>query len=118
MSTPYPKTLLRRTTAFLTAALALFVTTDIQAAKLTITGNPATMITITTAPVTPPPPPPVNCPTGYVQPTDMLQASLAGYGNVLLQKQKSGQVVSIPLPSTTTFHSGALSFGESAGGAY
>jgi hypothetical protein len=61
----------------------------------------------------------VNCPTGYAQPSDMLTASLGGWGNPLLQMQRSSQIVSIPLPAQpATKSSGVVQFSESAGGAY
>lgn len=74
-------------------------------------------------PPPPPTPPPVTttatsaCPTGFTPPTDMLKATLGGFGNPLFQLQKSQQVVSIPLP-VTNFNTGVISIGESAGGAY
>ncbi|HWH39121.1 MAG TPA: hypothetical protein VNU21_04735 [Usitatibacter sp.] len=52
-------------------------------------------------------------------PADMLTASFKSIGAVLLQMQKSGQVVSIPLPEVVSgFHSGQLVISESAGGAF
>jgi hypothetical protein len=51
---------------------------------------------------------PSGCPA---LPQDMLQASFPGLGNPILQMQKSGQIVSIPLPSIAS--SGQVSFGES-----
>jgi len=52
-------------------------------------------------------------------PADMLTASFKSIGAVLLQMQKSGQVVSIPLPEVVSgFHSGQAVFSESAGGAF
>ena len=66
---------------------------------------------------TPTPAPSASCPTGFSAPQDLLDGTLGGNGNVLLQMQKSGQVVSIPLPTVPTF-TGQVAFGESAGGAY
>ena len=52
-------------------------------------------------------------------PADMVQASFRPIGNVLLQMQHSGQVVSMPLPEVVSgYHSGQVVFSESAGGAY
>jgi hypothetical protein len=58
-----------------------------------------------------------GCPTNYVPPSSMITAKLGGLGNPLLQRQLSGQTLSIPLP-VTGFNSGVVQFGESAGGAY
>ncbi|MEO7742707.1 MAG: hypothetical protein ABIR98_07215, partial [Usitatibacter sp.] len=75
-----------------------------------VLGSPSsTVITLPGGGSTPPP----GCPAA---PQDMLSATFAGLGNPLLQMQRSGQVVQIPLPSMTS--SGQVTFGESAGGAY
>ncbi len=62
---------------------------------------------------------PLMCPA---RPAGMLEAMLMGVGNPLLQRQLSGQIVSIPVPAPPSSSSGttssiSFSFGESAGGA-
>ena len=49
---------------------------------------------------------------------DVVLATLGGKGNPLLQRQRSGEVMFIDLPSLAGRASGQLTFGESAGGAY
>ncbi|HYC34804.1 MAG TPA: hypothetical protein VEC19_00145 [Usitatibacter sp.] len=73
----------------------------------------STEVTLTQGSTQPPPPPPVNgCPA---VPQDMLTANLGGRGNHLYQLQKSGQVVSMKLPSTAPKLSGQIYISESSG---
>jgi hypothetical protein len=81
-------------------------------------------ITVNGGTTTPNTPPPVdtsldfsNCPTGYSAPAELITKTLGGWGNVLLQMQRSMQVVTIPLPQNLGRNTGALQFSESAGGA-
>lgn len=77
-----------------------------------------TVVQATPSP-TPGPTPSASCPAGYSVPANLLEASLGGPGNVLLQMQGSNQVVSIPLPDAQPgYATGQIAFGESAGGAY
>lgn len=56
---------------------------------------------------------------GCPLPSNVASASINGIGNPLLQMQRSGQTAFIPLPATSPGRaSGAVIFGESAGGAY
>ena len=60
-----------------------------------------------------------SCPTGYTAPAEMLTGDFKPIGAVLLQMQKSNQVVALKLPAVTAGqHSGSVVFSESAGGAY
>jgi hypothetical protein len=62
------------------------------------------------------PAPAGGCPA---PPAGMLEATLGGPGNVLLQMQSSNQVVSIPLPAPPTGrYTAQITLSESAGGAY
>lgn len=78
-------------------------------------GTPSTT-TITVGTGTNPPPPPVssNCPTGFATPENMISASLLGLGNPLIAMQKSGQLLSIPLPNMQGLKSGQITFGETS----
>lgn len=86
-------------------------------------GSPAAVAISVNGPVgTPTPgPTPTPAPGGVAgcaaPPADMLSASFKPIGAVLLQMQKSGQVVSMPLPDVSS-HSGQAVFSESAGGAF
>jgi hypothetical protein len=82
-----------------------------------VAGTPISTV-VTLDSTQPAPQPNLNCPTGYVQPQNMLTASFAGLGNPLLQMQASGQVVAITMPNLAGLASGQVTFGESAGGAY
>jgi hypothetical protein len=76
-------------------------------------GSPATVAVTVNAVA---PPSTAGC---AAPPADMLTASFKSIGAVLLQMQKSGQVVSIPLPEVVSgYHSGQVVFSESAGGAF
>jgi hypothetical protein len=56
---------------------------------------------------------------GCPMPSNVVTNDLTGPGNPVFQRQASGRTVFIPLPPTSPGHaSGAVSFGESAGGAY
>jgi hypothetical protein len=58
------------------------------------------------------------CPAGFMPPPDMLTARLGGFGNPIFQRQKSGQVVSIPLPAQPAgTSSGNVIFSENTGAA-
>lgn len=79
-----------------------------------VLGSPSTTVITVTAPsAPPPPPPPSNCPTGFVMPVDMVSSSLPGLGNPIFAMQKSGQVISIPLPNLNGLNTGQITFGES-----
>jgi hypothetical protein len=70
----------------------------------------------------PPVNPPVDtsaCPTGFTAPAELITGDFKPVGNVLLQMQKSGQVVALKMPSPSAGqHSVSVVFSESAGGAY
>jgi Kelch motif protein len=72
-----------------------------------IIGTPQ-VIVITTVPVV------AGCPAPS---NDIVYAQLAGPGNTLLQRQRSGQVLVLDLPTLSSGASGQIAFGESAGGA-
>lgn len=78
-------------------------------------GSPSTTtITVGSGTTPPPPPPPSSCPTGFVTPENMISSSLTGFGNPLIAMQKSGQVISIPLPNLGALNTGQITFGESS----
>jgi hypothetical protein len=52
-----------------------------------------------------------DCPTGFTPPSDMLTASFQDVGVWWPQRQRSGQVVSIPLPAVSSY-SKMVAFGE------
>lgn len=79
-----------------------------------VLGTPATT-TITVGSGTPPPGQvAANCPAGFAPPENMVSASLLGLGNPLIAMQKSGQVISIPLPNLQGLNTGQITFGESS----
>ena len=107
-----------------TSSQAIPVTTAATAGTCTITltsvtgatpGTTVANITVS-APTTQPT---INaaCPAGFTQPANMLQANFQGLGQWWAQKNKSGQIVSIPLPSVATYSKQAA-FGENIGAAY
>ena len=107
-------------TAYLQTPVATGATTGVatvSSAGVAVTVNGATV------PVSPPPVAgqwdTAGCAAGYSVPGDVLGVTLGGYGNPLLQMQKSQQVVAIKLPALGSgTHTGVVQFGESAGGAY
>lgn len=79
-----------------------------------VLGTQSTTTISITAPTTQPDPAAnANCPTGFVTPTEMLSANLAGFGNPIFALQRSGQVISIPLPNLNGLNTGQITFGES-----
>lgn len=104
--------------AYLQAPIATGTTTGATASA---TGVAVVVGGGTSGPVQPPPTGLdfSKCPTGYSAPGDLLTANLGGYGNPLLQMQKSQQVVAIPMPPLGSgTNTGVVQYGESAGGAY
>lgn len=79
-----------------------------------VLGSPnSTTITVTAPTTRPGPIANANCPTGFVAPENMTGGTLLGFGNPLIAMQKSGQVMSIPLPNLNGLRTGQLTFGES-----
>ena len=71
--------------------------------------GPHTGVDVTVVPVV------AGCP----RPSDVVEAALQGIGNPLLQRQRSGQTMFMPLPTPSPGRtSGQITFTESAGGAY
>lgn len=82
-----------------------------------VLGTPSsTVITVGTG-GNPNQPPPLlaGCPTGYTAPTGMTSVTFGGPGNLIHQRQKSAQVVSIQLPTLPAdWPTGQVTFSEDA----
>jgi hypothetical protein len=78
------------------------------------TGTPSVNIAVS-APQTQPVS--TACPAGFVAPTNLLTASFLDLGVWWAQNQKSGQIVTVPLPKVITYSKQAA-FGENIGAAY
>jgi hypothetical protein len=110
---------------FATGVMTAYLPAPVGAADTTCTvnlGQPAapaalgsqktTTITVVAGSTTPPPV--SGCPAGFVPPADMSGMTLTGMGQPLIAMQKSGQVLSIPLPNLGGLATGQVTFGESS----